>query len=104
MNWKHEILNPCLGTILKAVLWPIGRLRLPQVQGSITLAGLVDPVEVLRDRWGIAHIFANNETDMVFAQGFVHAQERFGRWISPGVLYLAGYQRYLGKPHCRWTE
>jgi len=76
MNWKQEILNPYLGAILKAVLWPIGRMRLPQVQGSITLAGLVDTVEVLRDRWGIAHIFANHETDMVFAQGFVHAQER----------------------------
>jgi penicillin amidase len=34
------------------------------------------PVEIIRDRWGIPHIYAGNTQDLFFAQGFVHAQDR----------------------------
>jgi penicillin G amidase len=37
---------------------------------------LKEPVEVLRDRWGVAHIYAPNTHDLFFAQGFVAAQDR----------------------------
>jgi penicillin amidase len=37
---------------------------------------LSETVEVLRDRYGIPHIFAANERDLMVAEGFVHAQER----------------------------
>jgi penicillin G amidase len=47
-----------------------------QIEGEIVLEGLQEPVEVLRDEWGIAHIYANNMDDLFFAQGFVHAQDR----------------------------
>jgi penicillin amidase len=40
------------------------------------MAGLHAPVEILRDDLGIPHIFALNTQDALFAQGFVHAQER----------------------------
>src|SRR2546423_3966801 len=49
---------------------------LAQLEGDIKLAGLKEPVEVLRDRWGIAHIYAKNADDLFFAQGFVAAQDR----------------------------
>lgn len=38
--------------------------------------GLRQPVEILRDRWGIAHIYARNEHDLFFAQGFNVARDR----------------------------
>jgi penicillin amidase len=41
------------------------------------LAGLHASVEILRDDLGIPHIYALNTQDALFAQGFVHAQERF---------------------------
>jgi penicillin amidase len=41
-----------------------------------TLPGLRQPVEVLRDRWGIAHIYARDEHDLFFAQGYVVAGDR----------------------------
>ena len=43
---------------------------------TLRLAGLREPVQVLRDRWGIAHIYANNEHDLFFAQGYVAARDR----------------------------
>jgi penicillin G amidase len=34
------------------------------------------PVEVIRDNWGVAHIYAQNEHDLFWAQGYVAAQDR----------------------------
>jgi penicillin G amidase len=49
---------------------------LAPVEGDLELAGLREPVEVVRDRWGVPHIYANNTHDLFFAQGFVAASER----------------------------
>src|SRR5438132_7556927 len=49
---------------------------LARIDGEYSLAGLKEPVEVRRDRWGIAHIYAKNAPDLFFAQGFVAAQDR----------------------------
>jgi penicillin G amidase len=91
MNWKDDLLNPMLGSIMKAVLWPISRMRLPQVKGTLQLEGLKASVEVLRDRWGVVHIYAPGAAEALFAQGFVHAQERlwqmdFTRRVVSGRL------------------
>lgn len=48
----------------------------PQTSGSLRLEGLQSKVEVLRDRWGVAHIYAQNEADLFYAQGYVQAQDR----------------------------
>src|ERR1044072_4817815 len=42
----------------------------------VVLRGLQQSVEVLRDRWGVPHIYAKNAHDLFFAQGFVVAQDR----------------------------
>lgn len=44
--------------------------------GTLKLPGLEKPVTVLRDPWGVPHIYAQNEHDLFFAQGFVAAQDR----------------------------
>ncbi len=38
--------------------------------------GLAAPVTVIRDRFGVPHIHAENDHDLYFAQGYVHAQDR----------------------------
>jgi penicillin amidase len=48
----------------------------PQVDGTLAVRGLAAPVEVIRDRWGVPHIYAKSEHDLFFAQGYVHAQDR----------------------------
>ena len=63
----------------------------PQVNGTMHVAGLQDRVEVYRDAWGVPHIFAQNEHDVFFAQGYVHAQDRlwqieFSRRVAAGRL------------------
>lgn len=50
--------------------------RLPQIEGTIDVPGLRGDVEVIRDAWGVPHIYASNVDDLFFAQGFVQAQDR----------------------------
>ena len=38
--------------------------------------GLQDEVEIIRDEWGINHIYAQNQADLFFAQGYAAAQDR----------------------------
>ena len=49
----------------------------PQTRGTLQVPGLQAPVTVIRDRWGVPHIYASNPHDLFFAQGYVHAQDRF---------------------------
>ena len=88
---NRGLLNGLLGPILKGGLYLLSRTRLPQTQGSLGLQGLHGKVEVLRDRWGVPHIYAQNAEDGVFAQGLVHAQDRlwqmdFTRRVVAGRL------------------
>ena len=40
------------------------------------MPGLQQPVEIIRDHQGIPHIYARNDDDLFFAQGYVMAQDR----------------------------
>jgi penicillin amidase len=67
------------------------RRPFPRTRGTIKAAGLSAPVEVLRDGSGVPHITASAMHDLYFAQGFVHAQDRFWqmefwRRIGSGTL------------------
>jgi penicillin G amidase len=48
----------------------------PQVEGTLQLPQLSEPVTVHRDQHGIPYIFARNTPDLIRAQGFVTAQNR----------------------------
>jgi penicillin amidase len=49
----------------------------PQLEGTISVEGLGRDVEVQRDVLGIPTISASDTDDLFFAQGYVHAQDRF---------------------------
>lgn len=59
----------------------------PQTSGTLAVAGLTDTVRIVRDASGVPQIYAQNEHDLFFAQGYVHAQER---------LWQMDYYRRLG--------
>jgi len=43
---------------------------------TLRLPGLKQPVEIVRDHWGINHIYAKTEHDLFFAQGWAAAKDR----------------------------
>jgi len=57
--------------------YDLTRGPLPQHDGELVVEGLTDTVEIMRDQWGIPHIFARNMHDLFFAQGFTQAQDRW---------------------------
>lgn len=78
MRWLLRIAVVLVLTLAVVAAAAYGWLRqsLPRTEGEIRLAGLERPVDVLRDAWGIPHIFAQSPNDAVFALGYVHAQDR----------------------------
>ncbi len=72
-----------LGVLLAVAIGAAGgltyaylRRSVPPRRGTLRLDGLGAAVEVIRDRWGVPHIFAQSRRDALFAQGYVHAQDR----------------------------
>lgn len=55
--------------------WTSGPI--PQHEGEITVTGLSDSVEILRDPYGVPYIYASNSYDLFFAQGYTQAQDRW---------------------------
>jgi penicillin amidase len=59
-----------------ASLDELARQSLATIDGSMKVPGLKQSVEIIRDKQGIPHIFAKNQEDLFFAQGYVMAQDR----------------------------
>ncbi|MEZ5025215.1 MAG: penicillin acylase family protein [Chitinophagales bacterium] len=71
-----SILNSIGGAVLKPIFKEWSRALLPKINGKLSIKGLQEDVEIIRDELGVAHIYAQNLQDLIFAQGFVHAQDR----------------------------
>lgn len=54
----------------------LARESLAAIDGEARIPGLHASVEVVRDRWGVPHIYAQNTDDLFMAQGYVMAQDR----------------------------
>ena len=65
-----------LAVVLLAAGYGYLRQSLPKTEGELRLGGLAAPAEILRDRFGIPHIFAASAEDASFALGYAHAQDR----------------------------
>src|ERR1044071_8009537 len=97
-----------LATVFSAFLRPlIGLLdrRAPPVySGDIALAGLDKAVKVLWERHAIPHVYAENERDLFFAQGYLHAQERLWQ-MEMNRRFLSGRMAQIfGDFSLPWRE
>ena len=91
-HWSGRLERHCMKRVLKwvgivgrcarlALLTAAGgyillRNTVPSASGALAIAGLSAPVEVVRDREGVPHVFAKSMEDMLCALGFLHAQDR----------------------------
>jgi penicillin amidase len=86
-----------LASAAAATAWHrLARRPLPKQRGTIELDGLHGRVTIRRDRWGVPHVEAVERTDLYFAQGFCHAQDRlwqmdfYRRVVRGRVSEMAG--------------
>jgi penicillin amidase len=82
----------------------------PDYDAKLRTSGLQQRVEVLRDSFGVPHIWASSDADLYYAQGYMHAQDRLfqmelfrrvsqGRLaelLGPRVLTTDRFMRTLG--------
>jgi penicillin amidase len=95
--------------------------RKPPFDGQLKIHGIEASVEILRDSWGVPHIYAGCVSDLFFAQGFATAQDRLYQmemWRRSargelaeifGVEYLERDQlsrltRYRGDLNLEWNS
>lgn len=63
-----------LAAVLPAAGWEAGAQEARRE--TLVAPGLIAPVEIVTDRWGISHVYAENEHDLFFAQGWAAARDR----------------------------
>ena len=75
LKWVSAIVS---GLTIAAFLGIYGYLRstLPDYDGDMTIPGLNDKVEIIRDSYGMPHIYARMDEDAYFALGYCMAQDR----------------------------
>jgi penicillin G amidase len=95
---RRLLLKATLTLLVLAALLAAGgylylRRSLPQIDGTVTVAGLTAPIDIIRDADAIPHVFATTKADALFGLGYVHAQDR---------LWQMELQRRIG--HGRLSE
>jgi len=85
MTMIHDLLGP----VARWSLTHLSRRRLPQTEGTLTVPGLAAPVEVVRDRWGIPHLYAATLPGLFFAQGFVWTREQVEQEAASRLQLIA---------------
>ena len=63
------------------------RRSLPETSGTISVAGLSGPVDIIRDADSVTHVFGVTKLDTYFGLGYAHAQDR---------LWQMEFQRRVG--------
>ena len=90
-----------------AAFYLVLKRPLARTKGTIRLDGPEHEVEILRDRWGVPHIYAKSDHDLFFAQGFVHAQDRLWQmdlWRRLVAGRLSEIMGDLTVPVDRWVR
>jgi penicillin G amidase len=97
------------GFALLGIYWTFYK-PLPNYSGTMELEGLQQPVDVHWDPYGVPYIHAQNDDDLYFTLGYLHAQERiwqmtlsqlsaegrFAEFLGEDLVELDKYQRTLG--------
>ena len=65
-----------VGGFLLYLYWGLVQRPTPKASARVALGGLKEQVEVLLDKHGIPHLYAQNEADLFYAHGFMHARDR----------------------------
>src|SRR6476619_4258798 len=78
-RWSTYAVVALVLLLVAAMVTAVALVRrpFPQVDGAIEVPGLTGEVEVVRDGHGIPQLYADDLDDLMAAQGYVHAQERF---------------------------
>ncbi len=78
-KWSRRmfILLSVLLILIPSVVYFLLRMSLPDLDGVKTVSGIKANIEIHRDMQGVPVITGSNRSDIAYATGYIHAQERF---------------------------
>ena len=86
-----------LALVLAGVWLFTSQRAFPRTSGTVNVPGLEAPVEIFRDPYGVPHIYAETPHDLFFAQGYVHAQDRFWQMEFSRRIGAGRLSEYFGE-------
>lgn len=120
---RKVLLGLLISVLALLVLVPLGgyfwlRTSLPLTNGTVRVAGIDGPIEIVRDADGVPHIYATTDHDAFYGLGYVHAQDRLwqmemNRRIGAGrlseilgeaTLSIDKFQRTMGYYRAALTD
>jgi penicillin G amidase len=88
----------CLLAITGEVAYVYLARSLPIINGTTALPGMPSGAQVVRDRWGVPHIFGDTVADVHFALGYSHAQDRLWQMEMNRRIAAGRLAEILGEP------
>ena len=100
MKLLKLLLRLLIGLIIVIPIAGFVLIRSPLPNHSDDISGLPlnDSVEVIRDERGVPHIYGTNVDDILFAQGYIHAQDRFWQLEFWSHLSTGRLASLIGEP------
>jgi penicillin amidase len=85
-----------VGTGVVWYQWTVSRSQ-PQISGTVSLDGIADKIEIIRDVYGVPHIYARNEPDLFLGMGYAMAQDRLWQMEVSRRLGLGRLSEVFGE-------
>jgi len=82
--------------VLLLALFEWLRHPLPVTKGTHTISGLSKQVDIYTDKYGVPHVFADNEQDLFFAAGYIAARDRLFQLSLVSLAVRGGLSSVLG--------
>ena len=84
-----------------ALFWRWLHSPLPQYVGEKKLPPLQKKVDVYTDRFGVPHVFAENEKDLFFSAGYIAARERLFQLSMVALAVKGELASVLGESYLK---
>jgi len=96
LKWSAAVIF-ILAVVVSISIYVFLKQTVPDYDGEVTIQGLHAPVEIIRDKWGIPNISAQNEEDAYFALGYAMAQDRLFQMVVMKLLAQGRLSELLGE-------
>lgn len=84
-----------------AIAYLLALQSLPDYSGTRKLAGVAEPVQVIRDAHAVPHIVGTNDADVFFGLGYAHAQDRLWQMVLSRALVQGRLSERMGERSLR---
>ena len=72
---RNRIITIFIIGVVVSIFWYVYH-PLPKYHGHVSIDGLNKSVDIYTDKYGVPHIFAQNEEDLFYAAGYYAARDR----------------------------